>query len=114
MQRTNQQPASAARRQRNHAAAATSAQLVGCSEFNDVLPRDQVRLMLSEAAARQVFDTEGAAEYLGVSRQLLELMRVSGGGPRYAKLGRLVRYRRPSLDEWLIERERTHTSEERL
>jgi excisionase family DNA binding protein len=65
-------------------------------------------------AARDVFDTDGAASYLGVSRQLLELMRVNGGGPRYVKLGRLVRYRRATLDEWLIERERAHTSERAL
>lgn len=64
-----------------------------------------------DKASTDVMDTEGAANYLSVSRQLLELMRVSGGGPRYAKLGRLVRYRRASLDAWLIARERSHTSE---
>lgn len=61
--------------------------------------------------ARDVLDTQQAADYLQVSRQLLELLRVKGGGPRYAKLGRLVRYRRASLDEWLASKEQNHTAE---
>lgn len=77
----------------------------------ELLTREQVRQLLAEVMPREVFDTPGAGKYLGVSPQLLELMRVDGGGPRYAKLGRLVRYRRAALDEWLIERERKHTSE---
>ncbi|GAA4002639.1 helix-turn-helix transcriptional regulator [Pseudomonas aeruginosa] len=60
---------------------------------------------------RDVLDTQQAADYLQVSRQLLELLRVKGGGPRYAKLGRLVRYRRASLDEWLASKEQSHTAE---
>lgn len=77
----------------------------------DALPCKDVGPGLAGAANREVLDTEGAAEYLGVSRQLLELLRVAGGGPRYAKLGRLVRYRRAALNAWLIERERSHTAE---
>lgn len=79
----------------------------------EFLTREQVKQLLAEVMPRDVFDTEGAAGYLGVSRQLLELLRVDGDGPRYAKLGRLVRYRRAALDEWLVERERAHTSEGR-
>lgn len=75
------------------------------------ITREQLRQMLAEATPREVFDTEGAADYLSVSRQLLELLRVDGGGPRFAKLGRLVRYRRAALDAWLVENERRHTSE---
>ena len=77
--------------------------LIGCEKL--VLP------VLQDAVHDEVMDTAGAARYLHVSRQLLELMRVSGGGPRYAKLGRLVRYRQASLDRWLVERERSHTAE---
>lgn len=75
------------------------------------LSHEQNRQVIAEITPRQVFDTEGAAKYLCVSKQLLELLRVQGKGPRYAKLQRLVRYRRESLDEWLIQRERTSTSE---
>ena len=60
---------------------------------------------------QEVFNTEDAAAYLKVSRQLLEYLRVAGGGPRYVKLTRLVRYRKAALDEWLLGNERAHTSE---
>ena len=72
---------------------------------------ERVTKLLANAACREVMDTDGAARHLGVSRQLLELLRLQGGGPRYAKLGRLVRYRRQSLDDWLIACERNNTSE---
>lgn len=61
--------------------------------------------------SRDVMDTRQAAAYLGVSTQTLELYRVTGGGPSYAKLGRLVRYRRAKLEEWLASLERNHTAE---
>jgi excisionase family DNA binding protein len=64
-----------------------------------------------QVAQLTVFTTKEAAAYLAVSHQLLELLRVKGGGPRYAKLGRLVRYRRAALDEWLAEKEQSHTAE---
>lgn len=59
---------------------------------------------------RDVFDTMSAAEYLCVSVATLELLRVRGGGPNYVKLKRLVRYRRASLDEWMLSRERCSTA----
>jgi predicted DNA-binding transcriptional regulator AlpA len=79
----------------------------------DVLTKDQVRQLLAELETKQVFDTTEAARYLNVSKQLLELMRVRGDGPRFARLGghRLVRYRRVSLDEWLALYERKSTSQ---
>jgi excisionase family DNA binding protein len=42
-----------------------------------------------------------AAKYLHVSGRTLERLRVSGGGPVYVKLGRLVRYRTADLEEWI-------------
>jgi excisionase family DNA binding protein len=71
----------------------------------------QVLYLLSRVQLKDVFNTEEAAAYLRVSRPLLEGMRVAGDGPRYSKIGRLVRYRRAALDEWLSENERNHTSE---
>lgn len=68
--------------------------------------------LVAQPIVREVFDTPGAAEYLGVSRQLLELLRVRGDGPRYVKLSRrLVRYRRESLEAWLVAAERSSTSQ---
>jgi len=45
--------------------------------------------------------TAEAAEYCGLSRRTLEKRRGSGGGPRYLKLGRLVKYRVRDLEEWI-------------
>ncbi len=57
-----------------------------------------------------VMNTDEAAEYLKVSTQFLEIARHRGGGPRYVKLARMVRYRRVDLDAWLAEHLREHTA----
>jgi len=72
---------------------------------HEVLSQEQVLQLL-------VMTTEQAATFLGMSRQTLESLRVKGDGPRYAKLGRLVRYRREALLGWVSANERAHTSEE--
>ncbi len=56
-------------------------------------------------------NTDAAAQYLGVSRALLEKQRCTGGGPRFCKIGRRVTYRRAALDEYLSARERRSTSD---
>jgi predicted DNA-binding transcriptional regulator AlpA len=38
-----------------------------------------------------------ASEFLGVSPRTLQAWRVRGGGPRYTKIGRSVRYQRREL-----------------
>ena len=38
-----------------------------------------------------------AAEFLGLSVRTLQAWRVRGGGPRYVKIGRSVRYQRREL-----------------
>jgi predicted DNA-binding transcriptional regulator AlpA len=38
-----------------------------------------------------------AAEFLGLSVRTLQAWRVRGGGPRYTKIGRSVRYQRREL-----------------
>ena len=58
-----------------------------------------------------LFDTPAAAAHLQLSRQYLEKLRLTGGGPAYAKLGRVVRYRRADLDNWLAAQVITSTSE---
>ncbi|OGA65665.1 MAG: hypothetical protein A3G81_05290 [Betaproteobacteria bacterium RIFCSPLOWO2_12_FULL_65_14] len=63
------------------------------------------------ATARDVLTTAQAAEYLAVSHQFLEIARLRGSGPSYCKVGRLVRYRRVTLDAWLASREVSSTSE---
>jgi hypothetical protein len=51
-----------------------------------------------------LFDTPNAAAYLQVSTQWLELGRCKGYGPAYVKQGRLVRYRKADIIEYLRSR----------
>jgi predicted DNA-binding transcriptional regulator AlpA len=52
-----------------------------------------------------------AAHLLGISVRTLERHRVTGTGPRWARLGRLVRYRQLDLLEWVERSLRLSTSE---
>jgi predicted DNA-binding transcriptional regulator AlpA len=60
----------------------------------------------------QLTDTKAAADYVGLTGSTLEKQRCFGGGPRYLKLGRVVRYRISDLDDWLEERTIASTSEQ--
>ena len=60
---------------------------------------------------REYLTTIQAAEYLGMSRQWLEIGRCRAYGPRYVKLGHAVRYKRSALDDFMAARERDHTAE---
>lgn len=55
--------------------------------------------------------TDQAALYVGLSRRTLEKMRTAGGGPRFRKHGRYVRYHIDDLDEWSADHVKTSTSE---
>lgn len=57
------------------------------------------------------FDTEKAAEYTTLSKPTLDRLRVTGGGPKYAKVGSRVIYRRSDLDAWLESKIISSTSE---
>lgn len=59
----------------------------------------------------ELLKTSQAAEYLGLSKPTLERYRTFGGGPRFAKLGKAVRYRKCDLDDWLVARLVRSTSE---
>lgn len=58
----------------------------------------------------ELFDTAEAANFLRISTATLATWRTRGGGPRYIKVGRLVRYKYSSLQEFLKEREFNNTS----
>lgn len=58
-----------------------------------------------------LFKTEGAARYLGLGKSTMAKFRITGGGPRFIKMGAAVRYRRADLDAWAAERSRRSTSE---
>jgi excisionase family DNA binding protein len=48
-----------------------------------------------------ILNTREAAAYVRLAKPTLERFRVSGAGPRYAKCGGAVRYRKSDLDAWL-------------
>ena len=58
-----------------------------------------------------ILDTDQAAQYLGLAKSTVEKMRVYGGGPRFLKLNRSVRYRSEDLDDWIRSRIVSNTSE---
>ena len=55
--------------------------------------------------------TAEAAAYLRLSRRTLEKHRCIGTGPRFRKLGRMIRYTIPDLDKWASARLYEMTSE---
>lgn len=57
----------------------------------------------------EAIDTPAVAEITGLSIRTLNTWRCRGGGPRFLKLGRSVRYRRRAVLEWLSEREAPYT-----
>lgn len=62
--------------------------------------------------ANQTFlTTDQAAETLGLKRTTLEAWRCRGGGPRFVKLGRSVRYRQADLESFIESRTRSNTHE---
>jgi hypothetical protein len=54
---------------------------------------------------------EPAAEYVDSSPSTLAKLRLKGGGPRFCRIGRAIRYRRSDLDDWLIASSRRSTSD---
>jgi hypothetical protein len=55
-------------------------------------------------AARQLEGTRFASGYLGVTEQTLANWRYQGTGPRYYRVGALVKYDVADLDRYLEER----------
>jgi excisionase family DNA binding protein len=62
---------------------------------------------------RRVQTEDEAAEYTNFSKRTLQKWRVVGGGPKYLKIGRTVRYRLEDLDVFLGQSVRRNTSEAR-
>ena len=56
------------------------------------------------ATLRRILRTPEAAPYIGLAPATLEKLRVTGGGPRFLRLGgRAIGYDRADLDTWLDE-----------
>ena len=64
----------------------------------------------------QLFDAAATGAYIGgndkpIAVQTLAIWRCHGDGPKFLKVGRLVRYRQRDLDDWLAQGRRSSTSE---
>lgn len=61
--------------------------------------------------AQRKLDTKGAAEYIGLSASFLNKKRITGGGPKYIKLGNRVIYDVKDLEAWISANRRSSTSD---
>lgn len=68
-------------------------------------------LTIDLAAGERLYTTEEAAALLGISPRTLETARQRGGGPRYYRVGRCVRYAKSDLIAYLAKRLRKSTSD---
>ena len=59
----------------------------------------------------RLLDQHEAAQILKISVRTLERRRATGTGPRFIRVGRLVRYRAGDLEEWIANSVRTSTSD---
>jgi predicted DNA-binding transcriptional regulator AlpA len=59
----------------------------------------------------RMIDTVAAAQYVGLAKNTLDKMRLYGGGPRFSKCGRAVRYSVAELDAWIEKNSAASTSE---
>jgi excisionase family DNA binding protein len=58
-----------------------------------------------------LLDQRQVARLIRMTTKFMEARRVRGGGIPYVKVGRLVRYRKADVDQWLKENRRTSTSD---
>ncbi len=59
----------------------------------------------------ELYKTPGAAKRLNVSESYLNQLRVRGGGPKFLRLGRSIRYRDEDLAAWAEAGAASSTSE---
>jgi predicted DNA-binding transcriptional regulator AlpA len=68
--------------------------------------------MPPELTARRLVATPAAAAYAGMSASTFNKLRLTGNGPRYAKINMAVRYDLADVDDWLARKKRQSTSEQ--
>ncbi len=61
--------------------------------------------------SEELLTTKETAVRLKVSESFLAKKRVSGGGPKFVKLGRVVRYSEMAINEYLASQVRDSTSD---
>jgi len=81
------------------------------SETYEALPALDEILQSNPGWLDEAINAADAAKLTGVPVCTLATWRSRGGGPRFLKLGKSVRYRRRSLFEWMDARERRNTAD---
>ena len=66
---------------------------------------------MASGPVEKLLTQKEVAHQLGISQRTLERHRVIGTGPRFVRLGRLVRYRMSDLEEWIELSVRRSTSD---
>lgn len=61
----------------------------------------------------ELLTVDEAARWAKVSTSFLNKARISGGGPKFVRLGRAIRYRQADLDAWVAKGVAGSTSEPR-
>jgi predicted DNA-binding transcriptional regulator AlpA len=59
----------------------------------------------------ELIDESGLARLVALKPSYLRKLRISGGGPKFIKIGRSVRYRVTDVENWLASRTRRNTAE---
>jgi len=59
----------------------------------------------------ELIDQRAMSRMLGITTKTAETWRVRGFGPRYHKIGALVRYRKSDIRAWVESRAKSSTSE---
>jgi excisionase family DNA binding protein len=68
-------------------------------------------IIANSAVVGERMNNREAADYLGLKAATLNKWRCHGAGPPFIKVGRLVRYRRADLDDFLKGRLRRSTAD---
>ncbi|ASK87007.1 helix-turn-helix transcriptional regulator [Sphingorhabdus sp. SMR4y] len=58
----------------------------------------------------KINDIDATADQIGVRPSCLAKWRVTGEGPKFAKLGKRVVYRQQDIDQWIESKVRSSTS----
>ncbi|PRD40604.1 DNA-binding protein [Phyllobacterium phragmitis] len=61
---------------------------------------DEISRAATARKGSPFLNTAQAAFYIGLYSRTLEKLRIRGGGPKYRKHGRYVRYHIDELDDW--------------
>ncbi|GAA5661903.1 hypothetical protein Brsp07_00364 [Brucella sp. NBRC 14130] len=81
----------------------------GTAEIARLAADVPIVLQDTKQKSKKFMGVKEVAQYTGLSKSTLDKLRHFGGGPRYFKLGRAVKYEQTDIDEWVALRARTCT-----